>query len=353
MRSPARPRALAALALPATLLPLATLAGAAWLVPAAGCRGPDLAADASPQACADCHAEVVAEWRDSAHARAFTSPTFQAAAAQVAGVGTAGGEVPAACAACHAPDLVVTTAPGLPAARAARREAGVDCRACHMDATGALVGPFAADEERLFAAHPVRKDYFLYRTSALCGSCHPRTLAETERWGPELGGVQPRCQECHMPAVERGLTQGAGAVRSAETALAGAVRQRRHGFGHTASGPWGQEPVAVSWTIGRGPEGWSVEAALVNRLPHGLPTGEKDLARYRAVLLARDGAGAELGRVERALSLAEGSALDPGQPLRLRLSVPTRAAQAELELRREATSPRVVLHLARALEEGR
>lgn len=325
-----------------TLLTLLALAGGGgWLIPgAAGCRAPDVAADPSPRACAECHAEVVAEWEGSAHARAWSAPGFQAALQAEA--------APEACAGCHAPDLVLAGAPAPPSPRAGDRGQGVDCRACHLGPDGALAGPRGADPERVLPAHPVRKDYFLYRTSQLCGTCHRATLTETERWGPELGGVQPRCQECHMPEVTRALTQSEGLGERIEAARAGAVRQHRHGFGQAASGPWGRSPVEVAWQLPDAGSG-RAQVSLTLRVPHPLPTGEVDQGRYRAWLLARAADGQELARVERALARADGSALTPGQALTLELALPPEAVQLELELRREAPAPRPVLQVTRAL----
>lgn len=71
--------------------------------------------------CERCHQEVVLEWRESAHAHAFTGESFRLATHE----GRAD-----ACTGCHAPaPLVAGEAPAL---RGARREEGVTCTTCHL-----------------------------------------------------------------------------------------------------------------------------------------------------------------------------------------------------------------------------
>jgi hypothetical protein len=111
--------------------------------------------------------------------------------------------------------------------------------------------------------------------------------------------------------------------------------------------------VEVDWSATRAPgEGGEVAARVTLRslVPHGLPTGELEHGMYRAVLVARDVAGAEVGRLERVLRRADGGALTPSAPVHLDGSFPGATRQLELELRREAPSARQVLQTVRAVE---
>src|SRR5690606_7065510 len=66
--------------------------------------------------CGRCHAEIHAEWQDSAHGEAFTDPAWQAALART--------RRPELCWPCHAPEPVHRRLGRMPAVRATHREEG-------------------------------------------------------------------------------------------------------------------------------------------------------------------------------------------------------------------------------------
>jgi len=175
---------------------------------AAGCSGfgdlTDVRTVTPPAArCGECHDAIAEEWRASAHAAAFVSPLFRAASADAEFE---------RCVPCHAPGALLF-APGRPAARAALREEGVHCLACHLDARCpgaiespspdpaefAMAGPYPATG--LVQPHPIVVRPDDHRSAAFCGRCHEGTYAEWQR----AEGRKPTCQECHMPPVRRGF----------------------------------------------------------------------------------------------------------------------------------------------------
>jgi hypothetical protein len=145
----------------------------------------------SARSCVPCHADVVAEWRQSAHADAFVDPLFAASFKY---------ERRKWCVDCHAP-LSERAAGRL-------RDEGVGCAACHLR-DGAIVAarpPTAAAQE----AHPILVEPRLLRAE-LCAGCHqfnwPITT-EPLRYGPhpmqntfaewQHSGSAQTCIGCHM-----------------------------------------------------------------------------------------------------------------------------------------------------------
>src|SRR5512145_2634304 len=145
--------------------------------------------------CERCHQEVYLEWRESGHARAWSSESFQAAT-------HAGRAEP--CTGCHAPAPLVLGE--LPALRGERRAEGVTCTTCHLStAPGAapltMRGP--ASRSLPVEVHPVIAEDPLYRSSELCGGCHEGTFAEWRASPVPAEGEKETCQGCHMPSVHR------------------------------------------------------------------------------------------------------------------------------------------------------
>lgn len=135
-----------------------------------------------PAACESCHASIVAEWRESMHARAHPDHDPVYAAMRKLRMEKQGAEIGQKCQKCHNPQ-----APDDPDSPAGR--AGVACGACHT---------LAKEDEGATADG---------RT--LCMTCHdalknPAGVA-TCTTGPEnadMGG--PPCTSCHMPKAADG-----------------------------------------------------------------------------------------------------------------------------------------------------
>lgn len=270
-----------------------------------------------PADCAGCHVEVAAEWERSAHARAWTSPAFERAT---------DGRAVATCLPCHAPAALHETG-GVPVLRQAERGAGVDCQACHLD-HGALVGP--VEGGALLEPHPVRVERELYRSPELCGRCHEGTLAE---YRAHAAPGARTCQECHMPAVTRTVTQATGTTSAVLVALEDRVPQRRHLFQLSAV-TWEGEAVASEVRAERGPDGVAVEVRIENRLPHLVPTGDFGSRHALLRLVGRDAAGAETARIERPFRKELGQALVPGVVSSTSATFPLSTGKLELSFLR-------------------
>jgi hypothetical protein len=135
-------------------------------------------------ACESCHAEIAAQWRESAHAAAsFDNPLYRVS---VEGFRDAqGGRASRMCGGCHDVALLVDGAMDEPVRPDDRRaHAGVSCLVCHgvvearPDGNGSyrLRGdevplPVEGDPASL-RAHRRRMASPALRTAELCGSCH-------------------------------------------------------------------------------------------------------------------------------------------------------------------------------------
>jgi len=141
--------------------------------------------------CEKCHSAIAAEWRESLHHQAYTSPSFQAALAK---------EPEPFCRGCHAPE----GNPFSPSKAAA--DLGVGCVTCHVLDRA----PLAIPKSGTAAPHPVAREA-RFATPAACAACHAfdfpdrktplamqATIAEHAR-GP---AKDKRCAHCHMPVVD-------------------------------------------------------------------------------------------------------------------------------------------------------
>jgi hypothetical protein len=222
----------------------------------------------TPDACAECHAEIYAEWQAGPHSRAFRSETFQAL--------TNSAQAPG-CSACHAPSTVLVAADAL-RERPSARDSGVDCFSCHFS-QGKYWGPFEAPR----APHAVATNANFYRASQFCGACHRGTF---EQWlaAPALIKVK-QCQDCHLAAVTR---------RSAQKTPFTAFHPLRKARSHDASLRTVERfPDAFRFEIFRGDAASSpsiITVRLQNRLPHSIPTGDYGFRKgvMQVALVARD-----------------------------------------------------------------
>lgn len=166
----------------------------------------------SAQSCDACHGELVEQWRESGHGRAWQSPLYRKALDAA--------EEPAYCLRCHAPLLNqrASTVSGYDEGQLSRprlednerfdptlRGEGVTCAACHVR-DGRVLGPRTLVEGQ--GPHPVDHHPELAQSS-MCASCHQLVWPGTEEsplydtyreWQGSAwsaGGV--RCQDCHMP----------------------------------------------------------------------------------------------------------------------------------------------------------
>ncbi|RPJ38621.1 MAG: hypothetical protein EHM35_04100 [Planctomycetaceae bacterium] len=238
---------------PIARLPLAIAAVAILLASCASFKHLTLVSNTFPSAkdCGKCHVEIYHEWSESDHAHACTNPHFRAATDDYRFQ---------SCLSCHAPEPALTTY--TPALRAAGREEGVTCVACHLD-QGALAGPLEPTGK--VHPHPISVRPEVYHSSGICGRCHEGTMTQWE----SVDAEKRTCQQCHMESVTRKVTQATGGISNVLVAMEKQLPQRRHEFCILGEA---QSQELVTLTIK--PSGDSLDVVVENNLPHSLPTGD-------------------------------------------------------------------------------
>lgn len=218
--------------------------------------------DQLPQAadCSRCHLAVYEEWRGSAHASAWKSPSF----ARVTADHTAG-----ACLDCHAPGPL--GARGQIALRADHRDEGVTCISCHLStdpAHGRLAMRGPHERTSPVEVHPVVVDP-LYLEPELCGTCHKGVLEEWKASPLPADGERETCQHCHMPEVRRTIESYNPDLpySGVFVALEREIDGRRHLFAVPEDA---SEDVALR-VLASG--GGALRIEVRNDLPHAIPTG--------------------------------------------------------------------------------
>lgn len=168
-----------------------------------GCSYPELVerGERAPgsEKCGECHIDIYKEWKESPHARSFSSPEFREATYNYQFE---------FCLGCHAPESVYipttpvgqAVTPG-PLPRQVKREEGVNCNGCHLTEDCKLAGPLKAR-----APHPISETHNLYKRSMLCGTCHEGTF---NQWQVISREDKESCQKCHMPSSQKKLIQDA------------------------------------------------------------------------------------------------------------------------------------------------
>lgn len=234
-----------------------------------------------PDACAQCHAQIVAEWKESMHSRSHfaNDPIYGGVHGLVSK--TLGEDTAKGCARCHNPrDPANPTSPV--------GALGVSCAACHMlDEVHVGQGKAGADAlvyasvVRMRAGHDMapgsspahetgKAPEFITDRKTLCLTCHDMATnpigVTTCATGAEFheGASDQGCIDCHMPRIA-----GPG----------GEVGSRSEHARHVFLGPhraWYQDDP--SFTAGAmslegtfGDE--RLEITVTNRSGHGLPTG--------------------------------------------------------------------------------
>lgn len=141
--------------------------------------------------CGECHGAIYKEWKQSAHAAAYTREEFRLATKD---------HTEAGCMACHIP-VSLEKLNGTPV-RTEHKDEGVNCESCH------LIGDAYAAPKRFssYADHKIVENDLLVK-SDFCGQCHEAIFRQ---WSDVTVGPDERktCQECHMPAVPRRTVSG-------------------------------------------------------------------------------------------------------------------------------------------------
>jgi cytochrome c554/c'-like protein len=173
--------------------------------------------------CGQCHGELEAEWRASAHARSWSAPAYLAMRAAAASAQRA---TPASCDACHAPldKLLATSDPAF--------QDGVNCDVCHTITevtprrAGAGFSLHVDDNTKYGPICDTKNNYFhkvgcspFHSRSEMCAACHTMYLpsaegdvpvfTEYDEWNAsryEATGIS--CQDCHMPSESSSVAVG-------------------------------------------------------------------------------------------------------------------------------------------------
>ncbi|MCF6158292.1 MAG: hypothetical protein E3K32_06925 [wastewater metagenome] len=138
--------------------------------------------------CGDCHRDIYYEWKESPHARSFTSTAFKEETNEYQFT---------FCLGCHVPETIFTD--NKVESRKINVTEGVNCNSCHLNDCK-LSGPTSA-----YGPHPISEKDPFYKTSELCGKCHISTFKVWQE--SDVAGYKKTCQDCHMPAVQRKLIQ--------------------------------------------------------------------------------------------------------------------------------------------------
>lgn len=211
-----------------------------------------------PQAsqCGACHVDQYREWQGTAHAKAFTSTTFQEAA---------GNPPEQECLKCHSPLEIRAEKTE---SRAFHQQEGVTCISCHLS-EGKMHGPHASSA--LFNPHPVEEDRTFYASQSLCAACHAETHAQ---WQKTAARQETRtCQECHQPVVQRRATQGTNFLSNILVAFEDELPTRSHEITLEKMVNFPGGVTITAQIMPTGPNAPALEVTLRNNLPHDLPTG--------------------------------------------------------------------------------
>ncbi|MFT7463786.1 MAG: hypothetical protein ACI9EF_002133 [Pseudohongiellaceae bacterium] len=230
----------------------------------------------SPSDCAECHPQVVAEWRESMHSQAFTDP-------QVRKPSQSDNFRKSECLPCHASAPVFAF--GIEEdtrvlARAERRQDGIDCNSCH----GLPEGGVAASRAGLNGpCLPTYRDTL--SSPSLCAPCHNQHQTHDEwRVSPAAAAGQ-NCRDCHMTRLRR-EPPSAGAPRSG----------RSHKFLGGRNKDFALAGLSLTHKVDH--EASTLTVTLVNEFAgHNLPSDSRNRA-LDLVVTVRDALGVEAAPIE-------------------------------------------------------
>jgi hypothetical protein len=271
----------------------------------------------SASLCGKCHTDIYAEWKESAHAKSYSNDAFRLAT---------NGYSFKDCLGCHSP--VSIYAAGVPAARNAISDEGVTCVSCHFK-QGRLTGPI--DPTATIVPHAIDVEKEFYTTSELCGTCHQGTYDE---WRQAKVEDKKTCQDCHMPEVERKVTQATDFLSKVLVSMEEEHKLKRHTFDYRKiDKPKEAVSFAVKWE--REEDGFFADVVVQSRAPHSIPTGDFGFRKAIVAMTARSGDGKILSQQSVDLYKETKSALKPMERRSFHFSLPGDASRIEIALKRE------------------
>jgi Cytochrome c554 and c-prime len=267
--------------------------------------------------CGECHGKMYDEWEVSAHARAMTSPTYQAAVLAAKDP---------TCDRCHAPLGVAT-------GRDIVSTEGVTCDVCHTlrdPVASASGGSFrlAIDDMVKYGPRCDLKDHYFHRMgcspehaeAVICGSCHwwePKGVPVFTEYADWRAGPAARtpCQGCHMPTERAPLAVGspvrAGVPHHGLLGRASELRQRALALGVASRADGADGGLVVAVTLTNASAGHHVPAGLPERrIVVRVTVGDEIQVRELGRVLV-DAAGTEVP-FWRATRVARDSRIAPG-----------------------------------------
>lgn len=259
---------------------LASTGGGDWMGGQDPVKQPDPDSAAN---CGQCHTEFYKEWKQAAHAKAWTDPVYQES--------LKGKKRPQVCHSCHIPREVLARVGRKPRTRKKLLHEGINCVACHR-LDDKIHGPFGAETD----AHPSVKDPTFSRenVAALCSSCHATKIgpvlpvARDFRKSDFFEKKKKSCVDCHMPKVERHL-----AVSVVTGKPVGEKRMTRR---HAVLGPNDPEFCAKAFDLQVRRDGADVVVTIGNEAGHRVP-GLK-LRRFPVRVVQLGAEDAESSRAE-------------------------------------------------------
>lgn len=289
--------------------------------------------------CERCHQEIYLEWENSAHAKAWTSESFQKASSQ----GRA-----SECATCHASAPIGPTTP--PRTRNLHTEEGVTCITCHLSTEAdakplTMRGPIARSLP--VDVHPVIEGDSFYLSSELCGKCHESVYGEWQ--AATAAESEPKtCQSCHMPSVRRTVESVNRDVFYSALPVALEKEQdlRKHLFAVPDSVA---DDLKSETFVRRDNSKTLVEVAIENLAPHSIPSGDFGKRELRIRLQSRDAAVS--WQAEEILNRALGEEIAAKSTRTFRFEIPRTLDPRQLELTlerwdRSAKAPKELLRQA-------
>ncbi len=259
--------------------------------------------------CGSCHVQQYAEWKQSAHARAYTGIEFKEQSDNYQDND---------CLFCHVPGEVLNPEQEV---RNYNLNEGVTCVSCHLYEQ-TMHGPH--NSGALFSPHAIVKNSKVnsqLESSQLCGVCHEDTF---EQWKQQRKQREyPTCHGCHGVSVKRPHTQGTNFFSKLLVSFEPQHTVQSHTIRLPDSTKDGIIPEVVLDRI----DGNMIHFTLINCLPHDLPTGNFS---EKGIFLQFTWQAEE--KTIKQNTIAINKVLEPGERYSFTLPYPEKVTGAQLRL---------------------
>lgn len=217
--------------------------------------------------CNACHAQIVAEWKDTAHALAWVDEEYRDQLQDK--------KKPESCYGCHIPKpMMQAEISQKPPARENDRHLGISCESCHLGPDGVMLGPRGTPT----GAHPTKKsDVFIAGGSnALCISCHKVNIGPVVGIAKDfeqarLGESGKSCVGCHSAIVEQAFANVPSAAQAGGAKDAEAPPPVRKGRSHALQTPRDPTFLARAFEASAREAGGKTVVSIKNMAGHRVP----------------------------------------------------------------------------------